>query len=88
VKEADLEKILLFEKKQFLKEFTFSPYSKSKCISNSNTLSKAIYNSIFEFIIYKIQKSLKPEGTKNVQEYLSINILDIFGFENFELNSF
>lgn len=50
-----------------------------------NTLSKAIYNAIFEFILMKIQKSLAPPQNKN---YTSINILDIFGFENFDVNSF
>jgi myosin heavy subunit len=49
-------------------------------------LSKAIYNAIFEFILYKSQNSLKPQ--KSTQNYISINILDIFGFENFEQNSF
>ncbi len=64
---------------------TFSPYNKSKCYANINTLSKAVYNAIFEFVLYKIQRSLRPEQNRN---YISINILDIFGFENFDVNSF
>ncbi len=80
IEEPELQKILLFEKKKFLKEYTFTAYNKNKCIANINTLSKAIYNAIFEFILFKIQKSLEPAKAKN---YLSINILDIFGFENF-----
>ena len=85
VPEENFEKMLLFEKKHFLKEFTYSPYNKDKCYGNINTLSKAIYNSIFEFILHKIQISLQPKTLKNTS---SINILDIFGFENFLLNSF
>jgi myosin heavy subunit len=45
--EAELEKILLFEKKKFLKDITYSAYNKNKSIANVNTLSKAIYNAIF-----------------------------------------
>lgn len=85
LKEEDLEKILLFEKKKFMKEFTFSAYNKNKSYANTNTLAKAIYNAIFEFILYKIQISLKPTTNQN---FNSINILDIFGFENFDNNSF
>jgi myosin heavy subunit len=81
---------LLFEKKVILRELQFKPYNKDKCIANANTLSKAIYNAIFEFILVKIQKSLKPDEKRygNKLDFLSINILDIFGFENFDLNSF
>ena len=79
------EKILLFEKKKFLKEYTSSAYSKNSCIANRNTLAKAIYNSIFEFILHKVALSIKPLKNKN---YRSISILDIFGFENFLENSF
>jgi myosin heavy subunit len=89
-KEGDLHKLLLFEKKVILKELSYSPYNKSKCIANANTLSKAIYNGIFEFVLQKIQKSLKPDSKiyPNFNALLSINILDIFGFENFDTNSF
>jgi myosin heavy subunit len=90
IKESDLEKMLLFEKKIILKEMSYSAYNKNKCITNANTLSKAIYNAIFEFILFKIQKSLKPDskGHTHLRSLLSINILDIFGFENFATNSF
>lgn len=46
-----------------LKETSFKPYSESGCNSNRNTLSKALYNSIFEFIIYRIELALKPNTT-------------------------
>ncbi len=62
-----------------------SAYSKEQCKGNRNTLCKAIYSRIFEFIISKIQQSLRP---KSKGKFSSINILDIFGFENFECNSF
>ncbi len=61
VTEADLKKIILFEKKVFKNEnAVFKAFNRNGCIANRNTLCKAIYNSIFEFIIYKIQKALNP----------------------------
>lgn len=66
------------------KDVCFKPYSKAGCIGNRNTICKAIYNAMFEFIIYKIQKALNPVTTEKLS---SINLLDIFGFENFGDNS-
>lgn len=76
--------MLLFEKKIILKEITFKAYSKDGCISNRNTLSKSLYNSIFEFIIHKVQIALNIRTKSNLS---SVNLLDIFGFENFGNNS-
>ena len=70
-------KILLFEKKNYLGEIMYKPYKKNDCIGNRNTLCKAIYNSIFEFILYKVQLSLNPKESINLK---TISILDIFGF--------
>lgn len=58
----------------------FKAYKKDGCVGHRNTLCKAIYNAVFEFILEKIQVKLRP---KHIKELKSINILDIFGFENF-----
>jgi myosin heavy subunit len=39
---------------------------------------------VFEFIIYKVQRALNPHTSDPLN---SINLLDIFGFENFGDNS-
>ncbi len=39
----------------------FKAYNKDGCIGHRNTLCKAIYNSLFEFILYKIQISLNSK---------------------------
>lgn len=67
-----------------MKETTYKAYNKLGCIGNCNTLAKAVYNSVFEFIIYKIQLVLHPHSKEHLN---SINLLDIFGFENFKFNS-
>lgn len=81
---AQLEKLLLFERKVILKETSYKAYSKEGCIANRNTLCKAVYNAAFEFIVHKIQQALNPP---DASQLTSINLLDIFGFENFKENS-
>eukprot|EP01080_Neovahlkampfia_damariscottae_P010518 gene10518-3040_t len=50
-----------------------------------DALSKSLYEKLFDFIVFKINKSiLKPEKEKS----LIIGILDIYGFEIFKENSF
>lgn len=50
-----------------------------------DSICRDLYSRLFDWIIRLINKSLSPE--KEVNE-LFLGILDIFGFENFKLNSF
>lgn len=73
-----MKKLLLFEKKIFKnEEAVFKAYSRAGCIANRNTLAKALYNAVFEFIIFKVQAALNPPDADPIS---SINLLDIFGF--------
>ncbi|ESO88100.1 hypothetical protein LOTGIDRAFT_219481 [Lottia gigantea] len=63
-------------------------YSKSKAADCRDALSKAIYGRLFGWIVNKINQLLAPEQLSYRQEYREIGILDIFGFEHFEKNSF
>jgi hypothetical protein len=47
MKEDDLEKILVFEKKIMMGEVMYKAYTKEGCEGHRNTFCKAIYNSIF-----------------------------------------
>ncbi|KAG2022879.1 microfilament motor [Coprinopsis cinerea AmutBmut pab1-1] len=60
------------------------PLNPSQATSGRDALSKAIYNNLFEWIVAKINVSLK---TRSAYSHI-IGILDIFGFEIFEDNSF
>lgn len=52
-----------------------------------DALAKAVYGKMFDWVVQKINSSiLKKEGT--VKSKLVIGILDIYGFEIFEHNSF
>jgi len=56
----------------------------SQAIATRDALAKAIYNNLFDWIVERVNVSLKARGaTAN-----SIGILDIYGFEIFEKNSF
>jgi len=55
-----------------------------------NSMSKAIYSKMFDWIIRKINSAIsdKEKNEKDKDRLLKIGVLDIFGFEIFENNSF
>ncbi|KAH8835554.1 myosin-1 [Flagelloscypha sp. PMI_526] len=60
------------------------PLNQTQATAGRDALAKAIYNNLFEWIVSRINVSMKPRGaTSHI-----IGILDIFGFEIFEDNSF
>jgi myosin-7 len=58
--------------------------SKEQAIESRDAFVKAIYGKIFVMIVEKINKTI----FKTTKKKQSIGVLDIFGFENFETNSF
>lgn len=63
-----------------------SPLNIVQATATRDALAKGIYNNLFEWIVERVNVSLKP----NSQEYekKSVGILDIYGFEIFDQNSF
>jgi myosin-1 len=61
-----------------------SPANPAQAIATRDALAKAIYNNLFDWIVERVNVSLKARGTTAY----SIGILDIYGFEIFEKNSF
>lgn len=57
--------------------------SPMQAVDSKDTLSKALYSNMFDWVIRKINETLKTKECP-----FSIGILDIFGFEVFEINSF
>jgi len=49
--------------------------------------SKAIYSTLFSWIVKKCNEQLAKGGTAKLPDDTSMGILDIFGFENFARNS-
>ncbi|KAK4136603.1 myosin-1 [Trichocladium antarcticum] len=61
-----------------------SPANVSQATATRDALAKAIYNNLFDWIVERINQSLRArQAAAN-----SIGILDIYGFEIFEKNSF
>ncbi|KAJ3929553.1 MAG: myosin-1 [Lentinula lateritia] len=60
------------------------PLNPAQATSGRDALAKAIYNNLFEWIVSRINVSMKP---RSAHAHI-IGILDIFGFEIFEDNSF
>ncbi|CAH6722802.1 myosin-1 [[Candida] jaroonii] len=63
-----------------------SPLNIVQATAVRDALAKGIYNNLFEWIVERVNQSLK--GAAEAVEKKSIGILDIYGFEIFEHNSF
>jgi myosin-1 len=61
-----------------------SPANPAQSLATRDALAMAIYNNLFDWIVERVNLSLKARGTTAN----SIGILDIYGFEIFEKNSF
>ena len=55
-----------------------------QALDNRDSLSKALYSAMFDWVIKQVNVSLKS----NVPIESFVGILDIFGFEVFEINRF
>ncbi|KAF9486594.1 hypothetical protein BDN70DRAFT_870194 [Pholiota conissans] len=60
------------------------PLNPAQATSGRDALAKAVYNNLFEWIVSRVNVSMKTRSTHSQ----IIGILDIFGFEIFEDNSF
>ncbi|GAM82151.1 hypothetical protein ANO11243_001300 [Dothideomycetidae sp. 11243] len=60
------------------------PLNPAQAMSVRDALAKAIYYNMFDWIVQRVNQSLRARG----QVAYSIGILDIYGFEIFEKNSF
>jgi myosin I len=65
-------------------EIIESPANPPQAMATRDALAKAIYNNLFDWIVERVNVALKARGTTAY----SIGILDIYGFEIFEKNSF
>lgn len=57
-----------------------------QCTDRSRAMIKHTYGHLFDWLIHRVNNLLEPHGEVEIERY--IGILDIFGFEIFEKNSF
>lgn len=74
-----------------------TPLKPDQVQDSVKTLAKALYNNMFDWLVAKMNieilpdqiKSRDPDDIEKFGQYTkTIGLLDIFGFENFELNQF
>ncbi|KJE90748.1 myosin-X [Capsaspora owczarzaki ATCC 30864] len=60
-----------------------TPLDGAQAEESRDSLAMALYSRVFSWIITRINKTIHAKET-----FLSVGVLDIFGFENFQVNSF
>jgi ankyrin repeat protein len=66
-------------------EIVQKPLTLESATKAAEALIKAVYGAAFDFIVEKVNESIVDESASGTA---SIGLLDIFGFETFEVNSF
>uniref|UniRef100_A0A8C9T9B6 Myosin IXB n=1 Tax=Scleropages formosus TaxID=113540 RepID=A0A8C9T9B6_SCLFO len=89
VKEEELVEALTKRKTVTANDKLILPYSHSEAITARDSMAKSLYSALFDWIVLRINHALlnKKDMEESVK-CLSIGVLDIFGFEDFETNSF
>jgi len=82
---TDFTKSLLKPRVKVGREFTQKAQTKAQCEFAIEAISKATYERLFKWLVARINKSLN-KGKRDGNSF--IGILDIAGFEIFQLNSF
>ncbi|XP_039672113.1 unconventional myosin-VIIb-like [Perca fluviatilis] len=88
VKKSSLATSLTHRSFMTNRERVTKPLSSEQASDCRDAFVKAIYNKLFIWIVEKINSVIYKKLTKNPKSFLSIGLLDIFGFENFKTNSF
>lgn len=103
-----LMRALVFKTREIGKQIIESPVNKVECGFLRDSLSKSLYEKLFNWLVKRLNTSILPAKDlqvnrsvrKSIKEMrksvllqeegfrLSIGLLDIFGFENFAINSF
>mmetsp|Transcript_670 Transcript_670/g.950 ORF Transcript_670/g.950 Transcript_670/m.950 type:complete len:2042 (-) Transcript_670:110-6235(-) len=55
---------------------------------SAEALIKAVYGAAFDFIVEKVNQSIERDAQSHGNSESSIGVLDIFGFETFDVNNF
>jgi alpha-tubulin suppressor-like RCC1 family protein len=81
-----LEKGLTHRKIKIGAEVNWAPSAPDKVRSAVDTLARELYSRLFNWVIKRLNRTLHPKSFDE-SSFLTIGILDIFGFEIFKSNS-
>uniref|UniRef100_A0A8D2QDF6 Myosin VC n=1 Tax=Zonotrichia albicollis TaxID=44394 RepID=A0A8D2QDF6_ZONAL len=65
-------------------ETVVKPMTRAQAVNARDALAKKIYSHLFDFIVERINQALQFPG----KQHTFIGVLDIYGFETFDVNSF
>uniref|UniRef100_A0A3Q3FWG0 Myosin IXA n=1 Tax=Labrus bergylta TaxID=56723 RepID=A0A3Q3FWG0_9LABR len=89
VKEETLFEALTTRKTVTVGEKLIVPYKLSEAGTVRDSMAKSLYSALFDWIVFRINHALlNIKDLVETTKILSIGVLDIFGFEDYENNSF
>nr|XP_040131494.1 unconventional myosin-IXa isoform X9 [Ictidomys tridecemlineatus] len=89
VKEEMLFEALVTRKTVTVGEKLILPYKLAEAVTVRNSMAKSLYSALFDWIVFRINHALlNSKDLERNTKTLSIGVLDIFGFEDYENNSF
>ncbi|XP_051792515.1 unconventional myosin-IXAa isoform X4 [Acanthochromis polyacanthus] len=89
VKEEMLFEALTTRKTVTVGEKLIVPYKLAEANTVRDSMSKSLYSALFDWIVFRINHALlNIKDLEETTKILSIGVLDIFGFEDYENNSF
>lgn len=69
------------------KQVIDSPLTVEECRVSKESLSKELYDRLFNWIVVKLNETIKPQYVEGLR-YCAVGLLDIYGFEVFDVNGF
>jgi myosin-5 len=83
IETASLEQALCFKAVEIRKEIQLIANKKEQATEARDSMAKHIYGTMFDWLVYRINSFLCKVQSKDM-----VGVLDIFGFEVFDINSF
>ncbi len=87
VKSDDMNRVLTSKCLKTMGDMVHVAYSTAAAIDARDAMVKKVYSELFQIMVNMINKVLSSETNKSRRENF-IGVLDIFGFESFDVNSF
>lgn len=76
---------LVFKRRVFSGSNIDTPISGQECCVSRDSMARAVYDKLFAWLVEKLNDTIIPQ--RGEEGCMSLGLLDIFGFENFSVNS-